>query len=229
LQLLDLLDGVDPAAGPLIDVGCGTGVGLAYLHAAVPGVRVYAIEPSKAMRTALHTRLTDDDALRLSTTVVPTSFGEARLPARACAVVVSAAFGHLSDSERRRLWAYVATQMPPGAPAVIGVLPPDRAISVPLVRYRELEVGDHVYEGWQAGEPVDDRTMSWSLVYKVRDGDEVIAEYTASSLWRCDGVDDVRAEIEPFGLTLTEHHDCVVVRARGRPSRSGDGSGDLRG
>ena len=56
LQMLDVLASVDPADGPIIDVGSGTGIGLAYLRAAVPGARLIAIEPSKAMRVALHTR-----------------------------------------------------------------------------------------------------------------------------------------------------------------------------
>ena len=210
-QLLDLLADVDPSSGPIIDIGSGSGIGLRYLHAAVPDARVHAIEPSKAMRTALHTRLADDEALRETTTVVPFSFADAPLPELACAVIVSAAYGHLSGAERSRLWQYLAKCMPAGAPVVIGVLPPDRPTTVPLVRYRALAVGDYTYEGWQSGKPVDDRTMSWTLVYRVLDGDRMIAEHTASSQWRCDGVDDIRTEIAPYGLELTEHEDCVLI------------------
>jgi uncharacterized protein YceH (UPF0502 family) len=212
LELLDLLADVDPNKGSLIDLGSGTGIGLPYLAAAVPDAELFAIEPSKAMRTALHARLTADDKLRVSTTVSPTTFAEARLPTHACALVASAALGHLNDSERSKLWSYIAERMPVGAPAVIGVLAPDRSLEVPLVCYRQLDVGNYVYEGWQSGEPLDDRTMLWTLTYKVLDGDDLIAEYTASARWRCDGVDDVRAEIEPYGLSLEAHADYVVVR-----------------
>jgi len=214
VQLLGLLADVDPSVGPLIDIGCGTGVGLDALCAAVPGVRLHAIEPSKAMRTALHTRLAGNDALRVATTVVPASFGDAPLPPAACGIVVSATLGHLTDHERERLWRYVAEQMPAGAPAVIGVLPPDRPVDVPLVRYRQLAVGDFIYEGWQQGEPIDDRNMMWTLIYKVLAGDDVVAEHSVRSRWRCDGADDVRREIAPFGLELVEHDDCVVVSRR---------------
>ena len=44
------------------------------------------------------------------------------------------------------------------------------------------------------------------------DGQRTIAEYKATAAWRCDGVADVLADIAPYGLTLTEHVDCVVVR-----------------
>ena len=109
-------------------------------------------------------------------------------------------------------------RMPAGAPAVIGILPPDRPLGVELVRYAERKVGELVYEGWQSGEPIDERTMTWTMIYKVRHGDtgETLAEYAASAPWRCDGVDDVRREIAPFGLTLTERDDYVIVR-RGAP------------
>ncbi len=216
LDLLDLLADVDPAVGPIVDIGSGSGVGLAYLQAAVPGADVIAIEPSKAMRTALHTRLAMDDSLRAMTTVVPRTLADAPLPNRACALVVLAALGHLADPERTRMWRFIAEQMPPGAPAVIGILPPDRSLTVPLTRYRRLQVGHYSYEGWQHGEPLDDRTMAWTLIYKVLDGDHLIAEHTASSTWRCDSIDDIRSEIAPFGLTLTEHHSShqssVIVR-----------------
>jgi uncharacterized protein len=214
LQMLDVLAGVDPADGPIIDVGSGTGIGLAYLRAAVPGARLVAIEPSKAMRIALHTRLSEFTELREQTTVIPTIFGDAPLPERASAMVLSALIGHLSDDERIRLWSYVAEQTAPGAPVVIGVLPPARPLHVELLKYGERRVGDYVYEGWQSGVPLDELRMMWTMTYKVVDcgSGATVAEYTASAPWRCDGVDDIRREIAPYGLTMTEHDDYVIVR-----------------
>ncbi|HUF99247.1 MAG TPA: DUF480 domain-containing protein [Ilumatobacter sp.] len=213
LELIDLLADVDPTLGPLVDIGCGSGTGLAYLSAAVPGVSVHAIEPSKAMRTALHARLSLDPQLRQITTVVPFPFATAPLPATASAVVVSAALGHFTPAERERLWTYLANQLAPGAPAVIGVLPPFRAESVPLVNYHTEQVGEFAYEGWQSGEPVDDRTMRWTLLYRVVDrAGATVVEHRVVADWNCDGPDDVAAEIFPYGLAMTDHDGCVVVR-----------------
>jgi uncharacterized protein YceH (UPF0502 family) len=217
LQMLDVLAGVDPADGPIIDVGSGTGIGLAYLRAAVPGVRLVAIEPSKAMRVALHTRLSEFTELREQTTVIPTIFGDAPLPDQASAMVLSALIGHLADAERERLWSYIATHTPPGAPVVIGVLPPDRPLHVDLLKYGERRIGDYVYEGWQSGVPMDELRMMWTMIYKVVDSTSgaTVAEYTASAPWRCDGIADIRREIAPYGLTLTEHGNYVIVRRPG--------------
>ena len=211
LQLLDLLAGADPADGPILDVGAGTGVGLPYLQAAVPGARVHAVEPSRAMRTSLHTRLALDPELRRVTTVVPQALAQASLPDRACALIASATLGHLSDAERGRLWRYVAEQMPVGAPAVVELLPPERPLTVPLTRYRELQVGEYTYEGWQQGEPSDEHHMAWTMTYRVLRGEVEVVDHTVRSRWRCFSVADVRGEIEPYGLILTEHDDCVVV------------------
>jgi uncharacterized protein YceH (UPF0502 family) len=213
LQLLALLADVDAGHGPIVDIGSGTGIGLQYLLAAVPEARVWAIEPSKAMRVGLHARLTDSDQLSRATTVVPNKLADAELPSQASAIVVSAALGHLSDAERERLWRYVAESMQPGAPAVIGVLPPDHPVEVPLVRYRQRPIGDHVYEGWQSGTPLDDRTMAWTLIYRVVNGatGQLVAEYSATAPWRCDSVAGLQAEVGRFGLVLREHDDCVVI------------------
>ena len=211
LELIDLLDSVDPAAGPVVDVGSGTGIGLPYLSAAVPGADIVAIEPSKAMRTALHIRLALDPALRERVTVDPRPLAAA-LPGRASAIVLSAVLGHLTDGELDALWRFVAERMPAGAPAVVEVLPPHRPVVIPSTRYAAVPVGRFTYEGWQAGEPVDDRTMRWTMTYRVLDGDTVVAEQTVRSTYRCWSPDDVRAAVEPFGLTTTTHGDAVVVR-----------------
>lgn len=209
------LDGVDPTGGPIVDVGAGTGIGLPYLLAAVPGADVLAIEPSRAMRTALHTRLLLDPSLNDRVTVDPRHLKDA-LPERGCAVVLSAVLGHLDEVDRTRLWWFAAERMPAGAPVVVEVLPPHRPIEIELVRYAARRVGRFTYEGWQSGEPADDRTMRWTMIYRVLDGDTVVSEQTVRSTYRCWSPDDVRDEAEPFGLTVTEHGDAVIVRASSR-------------
>ena len=212
LQLVELLAGVDPGAGPIVDVGSGTGVGLEYLRLAVPGAEVFAIEPSRAMRTALHTRLQLDAELRRVTTVDPRPWARASPPRHAAAVIVSAVLGHLTNEERTQLWRYVADRLPPGAPAVVEILPPERPMEIPMTRYRELPVGRFVYEGWLRGRPAGEYEMNWTMEYRVIHGEEQVAVSTVRSRWRCVSMDELESEIAPFGLSLTRHEGCVVVR-----------------
>ena len=215
MELVELLEHVDPEAGPIVDVGAGTGIGLTYLRMAVPDADLYAIEPSKAMRTALHTRLLLDPSLRDRVTVDPRPLGDA-MPPRASAVVLSAVLGHLDDDERALLWRYAVERMPAGAPLIVEVLPPHRPIVVEPSLYKMLPVGRFTYEGWQQGAPADDVTMRWTMTYRVRDGDRLVSEQCVTSTYRCWSPDDIGREIEPHGLTMTRHGDAVVIRSGGR-------------
>ena len=178
----------------------------------MPDAELYAIEPSKAMRTALHTRLLLDPSLQGRVTVDPRPLAEA-MPERASAVVLSAVLGHLDDAERAVLWRYVVERMPTGAPMIVEILPPHRPIAVEPTLYKTLPVGRFAYQGWQAGEPADDRTMRWTMSYRVLDGETLVAEHSVVSTYRCWSPDDIRQEIEPYGLAMEEHGDAVVIRA----------------
>ena len=147
--------------------------------------------------------------------MIPTIFGEAPLPERASAMVLSALIGHLSDDERTRLWSYIAEHDAARRAGRDRRAAARRGRShVDLVKYGERRIGDYVYEGWQSGVPLDERRMMWTMIYKVVDSatGATVAEYTATAPWRCDDADDIRAEIAPYGLTMTEHDDYVIVR-----------------
>ena len=209
-----ILADVDPDAGPVVDLGAGTGAGIGYIHAAVPTARIVAIEPSRAMRVALHGRLAADERLRELVSVVPMRFEQAALPRTIAALVASAVLGHLDASARDLLWQVLSDRLAPGAPAVIGVLPPERPEAVPPTRYRALPVGDHVYEGWMEGEVFDERRMRWTMSYRVVAGEAVIYERRASSLWITMSADDVAAEVDRFGLTTDRAADDYVIVRR---------------
>jgi hypothetical protein len=51
------------------------------------------------------------------------------------------------------------------------------------------------------------------MTYRVLDGDVLVSEQSVTSTYRCWSPDDVRQEIEPYGLTMTEHGDAVVIRS----------------
>jgi SAM-dependent methyltransferase len=211
-----LLSGLEPATGPILDLGAGTGAGTIHLHAAFPDASIVAVEPSKAMRTALNVRLANSASLRNAVTVMPCAFEDADLPVRLGGCVASAVIGHFDEHGRRALWSALASRLAPGAPALIGVLPPTRPEPVPPTLYRSLPVGALVYEGWMEGEPVDDRRMLWTMTYRVRFGDDVVYEQQALSMWHTCGPDDIATEAAACGLVDERPGpDHVVLRCRG--------------
>ncbi len=194
---------VDPTTGPIVDVGAGTGIGLSYIHRSVPTASILAIEPSRAMRSIMHTRLALSPELLDRVTVMPFDLCPRYLPDQISGMVASAVLGHFDETGRHDLWQMLADRLAPGAPAIIGVLPPIRPMSIPPTRYRALPVGQHVYEGWMSGDPIDDRRMRWTMTYRVLSGDAVLLDRTVQSLWTTSGPDDVELESRPYGL-LTE-------------------------
>ena len=165
-----------------------------------PGAEVFAIEPSKAMRVALHARLTEFPELREQHDRGPQPiFGEARLPKQASAMVLSAVY---RPPVRRRARAAVAVHRRADAGRRAGR---DRRAAArsparlrPSSSTRELPVGDYVYEGWQSGTPIDERRMSVDADLQGRRRRRPAPRSPSTRRRRRGGatrVDDIRAEI----------------------------------
>ncbi|QOV33349.1 class I SAM-dependent methyltransferase [Streptomyces ferrugineus] len=203
------LVGVDPADGPLLDLGAGTGLSTEAAADAVPGARLIAVEPSAGMRIALATRLACRPGLAERVTVTAGTLTDVPLPDRLCAAVVLGVVGHLAPGERAALWRSLAERLAPGAPAVVDVLdrtaPPTRA---PL-RLTTRRVGDLEYESWSEG--ADD---GWTLTYRVRDGETVVREHAVPLPWSGIGIEALAGEAAAAGLVCTPlAPDLAVLRS----------------
>ena len=192
--------------------------GLRYLRAAVPGARrvrdravegdagrparpAHDVRPSCAQRRRWPRRRSATRAL----------------PEQASAMV---ALGRARPPHRRRAHAAVAyvadADAVPGAPAVVGVLPPDRVRSPSIrlkyarapdrrLRLRGLAVGCAARRS--ADDVDDDATRS-----STRDGHDCrrVRRRRPVAVRLVSTTSGARSP--PYGLTLTEHDDCVVVR-----------------
>lgn len=78
--LVAVLHDVDPAAGPVLDLGAGTGLGTKVILDTVPGARVLAVEPSPGLRAVLLARLAHDPDRARRVTVQPVDAAGAVLP-----------------------------------------------------------------------------------------------------------------------------------------------------
>jgi SAM-dependent methyltransferase len=181
--LLAALAGVDPAAGPILDLGAGTGLVTAALADALPAATFVAVEPSRAMRTALLARLVTRGELPGRITVVPAAFGEAELPSRLGGAVALGMLGHLGHAERRALWGLLVDRLAPGAPAVVEIQPPARPLAVPRARFTRVRVGEHEYEGWAEAAPAGPDRLRWTMTYRTLHGDRVVDERVAESVF----------------------------------------------
>jgi hypothetical protein len=207
------LAGARPAAGPLVDLGAGSGLGTRVLAGCDPDAAVLAVEPSAVQRAVLLARAADDPILRGRLTVVADTAQTARLPERLGAVLAMNMLGHLRPAERRALWRRLADRLAPGAPLVLNVQPPARAEAVPDTAFASVQVGRQRYVGGGRAEPDGPDAVVWHMRYQVcgEDG-AVLRDVAAAYRWHVVTPEEVAAELTAAGLEV-RHGPMGLIRA----------------
>lgn len=209
--LTALLHEVRAEAGPAVDLGAGTGRGVAAICAALPGDDpVLAVEPSAAMRAVLLARVHDDPELRGRVTVLAEDAAHASLPEGLRAIVALNMLGHLPPVERRALWADATQRLAPGGALIVNVSPPVRPERVPRTRMASATVGALDYEGWASAEPSGDDEVTWRMDYRVlRDG-LALSEVTVNYRWWVASETQLAEETSEAGLVMRPAGDPAL-------------------
>jgi SAM-dependent methyltransferase len=212
------LDGADPTAGPVLDLGAGTGLSTVAVAEALPTATILAVEPSPSLRAVLHSRLVARADLRDRVTVLPTDLAGAELPPRLGGAVAISMLGHLDRSDRVALWALLANRLAPGAPAVVELQPPARPETVPATEFARARLGDLEYEGSGSAQPDGTDSVCWTMTYRVlRDGRKLSERVRVFPGWHTVGADAVAAEAATAGLTCeAREQGLLVLRVAGR-------------
>ncbi|MEV1293168.1 Gfo/Idh/MocA family oxidoreductase [Pseudonocardia sp. NPDC049635] len=199
--LRDALAGVDPDAGPVADIGAGTGLTTAVIAAALPGVRILAAEPSPVLRAVLTSRVVRDPDLRRRVTVVPGAAPGLELPDRLAGAVLCGVVGHLDEPARLRLWRRLAERLVPGAPLVVELMALDAPVELPPTRLAAPELGGRRHEWWFAAQPCPEAgpdalelRSTWRVAAQARPGGAPAREVTETYRWYAFGLDRVAAE-----------------------------------
>ncbi len=111
-----LLPRIHPEVGPILDVGAGSGANAAFLLEHVPDARVYALEPSRAMRSLTLARVAAHPEWFPRVTIRPEGFFDATLPERIGGAVLLGVIGHFDPGERAAMLAGSRTGFPQAAP-----------------------------------------------------------------------------------------------------------------
>jgi hypothetical protein len=200
-------------------MGAGSGLATVLIAEAVPGARVVAVEPSRAMRGILVSRVLSRPDLRARITVLPTDFAGTTWPDQLGGFVAIAMIGQLSADERTALWRTLADRLAPSAPAIVHVQPPARPKRVPRTLSATSRIGDFDYEAWAEAEPTGARSMRWTMTYRVlRDG-ELADKQRMSSSFNTVSSSDVTDEAAAMGLHATTGRAGLITLRRSEPSR----------
>lgn len=165
----------------VLDVGAGTGrVTLMSLGESRAGV--HAVEPARAMRAALMTRLAIlPAAWRKRVTVHPHTLDQASLNAVADVAVCHNTIACLPPAERRALWPAIAAALAPGGSLLLQ-LPPARVPARSMLRpLPEQQLGEHTYGGHILMSGAGDRIRT-RVDYWVRGAEGVLREH-AETFW----------------------------------------------
>ncbi|UGQ12380.1 class I SAM-dependent methyltransferase [Yinghuangia sp. ASG 101] len=189
-----VLADADPAAGPVVEVGAGTGRVTEVIAAAVPDADIIAVEPSAAMRAVLGWRIGRDAALRRRVTIVAGAAPDLPLPERLSAAVVFGVAGHLLPAERVRMWRRLTERMPSGAPVAVELMGTAAPRPMPATLSLRERIGRQDYEWWIAAEPAGPAVTRFTTTWKVlRDG-RVLREVTDGYDWHVHDADTLARE-----------------------------------
>lgn len=215
----EVLRGLAAVAGPVVDIGAGTGLTARLIAAALPEAEILAVEPDPSMRAALMTRVWSDPDLRRRVTILPMSVLEAPLPPVVSAMVASASLVHFDPTQRRRLWALLGRHLAPDGLAVIEVQCPT-AQDLAETRIAAAQVGRVRYEGWARAERLDDERQRWHVRYVSRLSGAEIDRQTATYVCWAASVEQVLAEAGEVGLEGDARGELVVLRPGAQARRA---------
>ncbi|MFJ4833713.1 class I SAM-dependent methyltransferase [Streptomyces sp. NPDC088747] len=196
----------------VVDVGAGTGR-VTLMSLARSEVGVHAVEPARAMRAALMTRLAALPATqRARVSVHPYSLGEAALHNVADLVVCHNTVACLSPSARLALWASVNDALVPGG-RLLFQLPPAQLPSGE--RHRDFPVqriGRHEYGGRMVMSAAGPRIRT-RVDYWVRGTHGLLRQHT-ETFWMWPATrSDLVADLERYGLTVSSARQDPAVLA----------------
>jgi SAM-dependent methyltransferase len=209
-QISAALAGLNVQAGPILDVGAGTGLTTALIAASLPDAEIWAIEPDPAMRPALMTRIWNDSDLRRRVSILPFAALEVSLPPVIAGAVLSASLVHFSPDERRYLWRQLAERLAPAGRIIVEIQCPE-PVDIPPAALGPVRVGRIEYWGTAEASAVGDGSQQWTINYRAELDGTVLADETVHyRCWAVSGL-TIAAEARETGMLGRIDGDLVII------------------
>ena len=205
----ELMPRLRPEVGPILDIGAGSGVNAAVMLDRLSDARVVALEPSRAMRSLILSRIAAHSEWYRRVTVRPEDFFSASLPERIGGASLPGVIGHFDPRERAAVLAQLAARLPRDGAALLDLQQPERPRRVEPYEFTAATIGELSYRGIAEAWPVDTELMRWRMSYLCLEGERVLTEETAEYEYRHPAPAVVAVEAEAVGLSLVPLVDGV--------------------
>lgn len=193
---------LSPSAGPILDVGAGSGLNFAWVLSHVPGSEVIAIEPSQSMRALALQRIAANPGWFPRVTVRPEDFFSAPLPATLGGGILLGVLGHFDSGERAAVFAELATRLATGAAALVDLQEPETPTRVEPFEFTAARIGQLRYKGIAEAWPAGGETMRWRMTYLTLEDERILTEETTEHLYHHPAASTVTEEAARVGLDL---------------------------
>ncbi|MFT4227878.1 class I SAM-dependent methyltransferase [Micropruina sp.] len=198
-----------PDAGPILDVGAGSGLNTAWVLQNLPGSQVVALEPSPAMRALSLSRIAGHPDWYERVTVRPEDFFAATLPPRLGGAILLGVLGHFDAGERAAVFAELADRLPDGGAALIDLQQPERPEAVPAATMASSRVGELEYRLIGEAIPAGGDRLQWRMTYLGLDGERVLTEETTEHIYHHPAPAVVADEAAAVGLGMERLADTT--------------------
>ncbi|MBO3724173.1 class I SAM-dependent methyltransferase [Actinomyces bowdenii] len=198
---------------PALDLGAGIGTALPAL--ATGHRRLYAVEPSAAMRAGLMATVAASEELAERTTVLAGTLDQVAhlLPRRLGAITALNVIGHLDDDALAGFWELVGSRLVPGAPVIIALQGPLDGAALPWTDFGTTRIGDLAYRTEGRADAARDGAVSWTMRWTIsacarpEDGagtgadeaGEVLETREATTSWRIRTPEELAAQAATAG------------------------------
>ena len=191
------------ADGTAIDVGAGVGSQLSALRE-LGAARIFAVEPSRAMRAGLMATVGSNPDLLARTTVVaePVPAAFTALPSQWNAVVMLNAIGHLTDETRAHLWETLRERLVPRGRFVVSLQPPETVTAIPWTDFGTVAIGEDQLSTRGRADPIDQHRVEWRMEWTLRNRHgRILDQRTGVHAWRVLGRSELCEEATEYGFT----------------------------
>lgn len=211
LKLRERLRLLDPAGGPVLDIGAGTGRTTLAVAETVPDVEILAVEPAPAMRAMLMNMVVRDPALSRRVTVIAEPVENLTLPERLGAVIAYGVLGHLDFEARQRLWRSLLPRLSSGAPIFVELLPIEKPMQLPTLPLASATIGRRSYTATLDGEPGEGDIMRLTSTWVTTGGPSPPQTIRNTSIWHTFGLDDLARETGLRAERLSQQAGVLYV------------------